>query len=83
MTHALKTWPEYFQSIVSGEKNFELREDDRPYEVGDTVILQEYRPKEKEYSGKELAMQIAYILRDAPKFGLKPGFVILGLKDKP
>jgi len=38
MTHALKCWPEYYKAIESGEKTFDLRKDDRPFKVGDTVI---------------------------------------------
>ena len=82
MTHALKTWPEYFKAIDSGEKTFELRKDDRPFKVGDTILLQEFDPKEEKYSGKEMYMSISYILRDAVKFGLKAGFVIIGLKEQ-
>lgn len=81
MTHALKTWPEYFKAIESGEKTFELRKDDRPFKVGDTILLQEYSPESESYTGKEQSMTIGYILRDAVKFGLKSGFVIIGLKE--
>lgn len=79
MTHALKCWPDYFEAVKEGNKSFELRKDDRPFEIGDKVILQEYVPNDDSYSGQELTFEISYILRDAPKFGLKPGFCILGL----
>lgn len=82
MTHALKTWPEYYKLIVSGEKPFELRKDDRPFVVGDTLILQEFNPEKNEYTGKESEFNIGYILRNAPNFGLKKGFCILGLTNK-
>lgn len=81
MTHALKCWPEYFKSLDSGEKTFELRKDDRPFELGDKLILQEYNTATEKYSGKEAVFTISYILRDKPKFGLKPGYCILGLKE--
>jgi len=80
MTHALKCWPEYFKALDSGEKTFELRKDDRPFTVGDKIILQEYEPKSEKYTGEELTFTISYILRDASKFGLKPGYCILGLQ---
>lgn len=82
MTHALKTYPEYFKAIESGDKTFELRKDDRPFKVGDTILLQEYDPEKKTYTGKEISMAIGYILRDAVKFGLKAGFCIIGLKEQ-
>lgn len=86
MTHALKCYPQYFADLHSGNKTFELRKEDRPFEVGDTLIIQEYDPESTTgmcYSGRELTYIISYILRDAPKFGLKPGFAILGLKIEP
>jgi hypothetical protein len=43
-THYLKTWPEYFQAIKSGEKKAELRLNDRDFKVGDELVLQEYDP---------------------------------------
>lgn len=42
MHHELKTHPDYFQAVKRGEKPFELRQDDRPYAVGDTLILREW-----------------------------------------
>lgn len=79
MTHALKCLPEYFKALDNGDKTFELRKDDRPFNAGDKIILQEWEPKAEKYTGEELTFNISYVLRDAPKFGLKPGFCILGL----
>lgn len=79
MTHALKTWPLFFQRIESGQKTFELRKNDRDYKVGDRVLLQEWDPAEKKYTGKELERVISYILINAEEFGLKKGYIIFGL----
>lgn len=81
MTHALKTWPEFFSRVENGQKNFELRKNDRNYKEGDRVLLQEYDYQSKKYTGKELEKIISYVLFNAEKFGLKKGYVILGLKD--
>lgn len=80
MTHALKTWPEYFKDIESGKKNFELRKFDRPYQVGDRLLLQEFNSVDNGYTGKELEFRISYLLHNCPEFGLKKGFCILGLE---
>lgn len=81
MTHALKTWPTYFNEVMNGFKPFELRKYDRPFELGDTVLLQEYT-EEGGYTGSEGAFQITSILSDRPDMGLKKGYCILGIKPK-
>ena len=40
-THELKTWPEYFEAVKDGTKNFELRKDDRGFKAGDHLVLAE------------------------------------------
>lgn len=82
MTHAVKTWKEYYVFQEKGDKLFELRKDDRPYEVGDTFLSQEYDQQKSRYTGKEQAYVITYILRYAEMFGLKQGYCILQLKLK-
>ena len=40
-THDIKCETEYYQARERGEKTFEVRVNDRNYEVGDKVILHE------------------------------------------
>ena len=40
--HELKILPQYFEKVLDGSKTFELRKDDRGYEVGDILILKEF-----------------------------------------
>ncbi len=81
MTHALKTWPEFFKRVENGQKPFELRKNDRDYKEGDKVLLQEFDHNTGKYTGKELERRITYVLFNAEKFGLKKGYVILGLEE--
>jgi hypothetical protein len=76
--HKLKTWPKYYYRVYIGQKNFELRKADRDFEIGDYVILQEFDPDKKEYTGRELQRCIGYILQGG-QFGLEEGYVILDL----
>ncbi len=61
--HKLKCWPEYFQAVRSGAKTFEFRKDDRPYEVGDILQLQEYDPATALYTEDELFRRVTYCAR--------------------
>jgi hypothetical protein len=42
--HELKSWPEFFEPVYTGRKNFELRKNDRHFQVGDVIRLREWRP---------------------------------------
>jgi hypothetical protein len=78
-THTLKTWNDYFDDIAFGDKSFEVRKDDRNYEVGDTLILQRYNPNTKEYDGCEVSVKVKYILRGG-SFGIEEGHVVMGIE---
>lgn len=77
MRHELKVWPEYFEPVAEGWKRFEIQKDDRGFKVGDAVVLREWSP-ESGYSGQHLDIVIRYVMRDAPEFGLAPGYCIFG-----
>ncbi|MFA6554173.1 MAG: DUF3850 domain-containing protein [Candidatus Paceibacterota bacterium] len=56
-----KTWPEYFQQIYEGKKTFELRLNDFEVEEGDILVLQEWDPKTKKYTGREIEKKVGYV----------------------
>ena len=60
--HELKCWPEGFQALIDGRKPFEVRKDDRGFQVGDTLHLREYQPVSDTYTGRETDVRVTYIL---------------------
>jgi hypothetical protein len=51
MTHNLKIWPQYYCRVQDGTKTFEIRKNDRGFQNGDIVVLDEYDPTPREVSG--------------------------------
>jgi len=72
--HELKTVQPYFEDIWCDRKTFEVRKNDRDFQIEDLLIL-------KEYNGmmlRNIVAKITYILND-PNY-VKEDFVILGIK---
>lgn len=81
MVHELKTLPKYFKAVKLGHKTFEIRKDDRDFQVGDILRLIEW-DNEKGYYDNCIAKRITYILgrnEDEKQF-VPEGYVILGIK---
>lgn len=76
--HNIKCWKEFFSDIKTGKKSFELRINDRNYEVGDTLHLREYDSITGLYTGKDCFRDIAYILGGHE--GIKEGYIIMAIK---
>lgn len=77
--HELKTWPRYFRRIVSGEKTFEVRKNDRDFQVGDTLKLDEYDPElTPPVMAQSIRVRVTYIMHGG-QFGLEPGYVVMGV----
>ena len=75
--HELRTWPESFQAIVSGKKRYEVRPDDRDFEVGDLLVLREWDPTTKTYSGNAVRAEVTYLTRG--QFGVPSGLVVMSI----
>jgi ASC-1-like (ASCH) protein len=58
-----KVWPEYFKLVKSGKKKFELRLADFNVKTGDTLLLEEWNPKTKKYTGRKIQKKVKYLLR--------------------
>ncbi len=86
MKHYKKVWPEYFQKILDGKKTYELRLADWECNEGDILILQEWDPETKEYTGREIEKEVTYVgktknMRFWPKEDVeKYGYQIIAFK---
>lgn len=76
--HALKTWPAEFRAVRAGQKLHDVRLDDRGFEVGQVLKLDEYLPDEQRYTQAFELVAVSYITR-GPSFGLPRGMVVMSL----
>ena len=77
--HDLKCWTDIFQDVYLGVKSFEVRVNDRGYQVGDTLHLREYNPTTNTYSGRWVSRRVTYILHGG-KFGIPDNLVIMAIR---
>lgn len=82
--HYLNTWPQFFDAVERGDKNFEVRKDDRAYQAGDTLILAYYDPnKPNDPTYREPVTRLVTFVLAGGQFGVEPGFVVMGLSTPP
>lgn len=77
MIHDLKTNLAFFQAVKAGTKTFELRFNDRKFQVGDTLCLLEYDALTQRYTGDGVCATVTYLL-EGP--WLAPGYVAMAIK---
>lgn len=80
-THKLKCWPQFFQAVKNRSKKFEVRRNDRNFESGDRLILQEWIPETGEYTGNELCVDVTCILKAETAIwsGLQEGYCVMSV----
>jgi ribosomal protein S17 len=57
-----KTWKDGFEKILSGEKTFDARLANFECKPGDILVLEEYDPVEKKYTGRKIEKEITFVL---------------------
>ena len=81
-----KTWPEEFKEILEGNKTFDARLADWNCARGDTLVLKEWNPGTKKYTGREIKKMVTFVTKTKNfKFFSKKdvdeyGFQIIGFK---
>ena len=76
MIHELKIHPDFFKSVISGEKTFEIRKNDRPFKVGDMLALNEW--DWNAYTGRSCLVYVDFIM-NSPEY-VKEGMVVMSIK---
>ena len=79
----LKTDPAVFEASVQGLKKFEIRLNDRNFNIGDVLYLKETKfsgeemkaGKPLEYTGRTHTVHVTYILKGG--YGLAPDWVVM------
>jgi len=58
-----KVWTGFFDELLSGEKTFDLRLADFECRHGDVLVLREWDPKTRQYTGRVLEKTVGYVLK--------------------
>jgi ASC-1-like (ASCH) protein len=77
--HELKCRPEFFTRVASGQKTFEIRKNDRDFQVGDILILKEHDPEvgwPDHGSYETIVAEVVYMT----DYMQQPGYVVMGIK---
>ena len=79
-THKIKLLLNFCDDVLSGDKKFEIRENDRGYQKGDRVVFQPYEPSDPfvKHPISDKVYEITYVLNG---WGLKDGYVVFGIKE--
>ncbi|EIP8136288.1 DUF3850 domain-containing protein [Enterococcus faecalis] len=72
--HVLKIKPCYFNDVISGLKTFEIRKNDRNFQVGDILVLAEY--DDFKFTNRMIFVRVVYLT----SFEQKEGFCVLGIQ---
>ena len=76
--HELKIAHKYCIQIVRKAKTFEIRKNDRNFQVEDILHLREIEDESKEYTGFEMFVKVIYIHEG---LGLEEGYVCMSIKE--
>ena len=80
MTHKIKIEKTYADAVLSGDKTFEVRYDDRGYQKGDVVefnVIDNY-DHEINHPLNDKEFEITYVLHG---WGIKDGWCVFGIKE--
>jgi len=77
--HSIKIHSVHFYEVLAGRKTSEIRENDRNYQVGDVLNLQEI-DDHGDHTGQEVNAEISHILQGG-QYGLDEDWCVLSLSN--
>jgi hypothetical protein len=78
MIHELKCIDPYFAHVALGLKTFEVRKNDRDFNVGDVLLLS--RLRRDGLTGERVRVDVVHVL-EGGAFGIADGYCVLGIRD--
>ena len=75
--HELKIHPQEFHDLMTHTKEFEVRVNDREFQVDDILFLREFDPTTGVYSESATVRVVKYIMQG--RFGLPEDLCVMGL----
>ena len=76
MKHRIKIERKWFDRIIDGQKTFEVRLNDRDYQVGDGIMFEIIDKDSEQLTLDDRDFEIGYIHCG---FGMQEGYVVLGI----
>ena len=80
MRHIIKIGVDFANAILSGEKTFELRRNDRGYQKGDEIVFRVIDRDGADMPGHPLNDEVFIITYVLSGWGLRDGFVAFSIK---
>jgi hypothetical protein len=78
--HELKTWSAPFAAVWDLSKPYEVRVNDRDFKVGDGLILREWMPRAKRFTGRAIVINRITYMTPGGAWGLPKELSILGFR---
>ncbi|MEQ3500615.1 DUF3850 domain-containing protein [Tenacibaculum sp. SSH1-16] len=77
--HEVKVKQPFYDDLYFKRKSFEVRKNDRDYEVGDILHLKEFSNQDWQ-NMQGIFRKVVYLL-EGGQYGIENGYVVLGLRE--
>ena len=58
-----KMWPAEFEAVMAGKKKIDIRVADFEVKDGDTLVLEEWNPDTKQYTGRSIGSKVVHVMK--------------------